>query len=214
MKLVNIGFIAFVLSHAANAESTASLRGLSGEEDRRELQTRIVGGTPAGPGEFPSYAIPSGDGELCGSVKIWDDILLSAGHCSGAFQGQDMFIGGNLINGNDARETIRASSELVHPAYNDRTTKHDFLLIKLAKSSTAPNVPWNTDSSEPQDGQGVTVIGFGVTTEDGDVSDVLRKVTVNIVDSNTCRSTYGSDLFEDVMLCASGDGKDSCQGDR
>jgi len=205
------GFIVFLLSISANADST-SLRGSSGEAGR-ELQAKIVGGTPADPNEFPSYAIPSGFG-LCGSVKIWDDILLSAGHCRGAFQGQDMYIGANSINGNDASETIRASSELVHPLYNDNTIQYDFLLVKLAEISSAPNVPWNTASSEPQDDQAVTVIGFGATSEGGNVSDELLKVTVNIVDSATCRSTYGNDLFEDVMLCASDDGKDSCQGDR
>lgn len=209
----SIGFTVFVLSHAANANPT-SLRGSLSEEDQRGLGLRIVGGSLAAQGEFPSYAVPSGDEGQCGSVKIWDDILLSAGHCRGAFQGQDMFIGGNLLSGGDAPETIRASSELVHPRYNDFTVQNDIMLIKLAEPSSAPNAPWNTASSEPQDGQAVTVIGFGATSEGGDVSDELLKVTVNIVDTDTCRQTYGNELFEDVMFCAYADNKDSCQGDR
>jgi len=47
---------------------------------------------------FSYAAVPKtdsfGDG-LCGSVKIWGDILLTAGHCIGAFTNKVVYIGGN-----------------------------------------------------------------------------------------------------------------------
>lgn len=62
-------------------------------------------------------------------------------------------------------------------------------------------------------GQPTTAIGFGRTSNGGSLSDVLLKVDVNIVSYQTCRIAYGDDIFNNVMVCAGGNGKDACQGD-
>ena len=183
----------------------------------RALPTRIVGGSLASDGEYPFYAVPETDrfaSGLCGSVKIWDDVLLSAAHCFGSFEGNDIFIGGNRRTGEDALETIRAVSELQHPSYNSNTNENDFLLIKLQQKGSAPKVPWNTNSAFPEDGRAVVVIGYGHTSDGGNVSDDLLEVTLNMVDDATCRDTYGDDLFDATMMCAYKNSADSCQGDR
>lgn len=181
------------------------------------LTPKIIGGTLASLGEYPYYAIPQtgvqGYG-LCGSVKIWDDILLSAGHCRGVFQGNNIFIGGTLRSGANAPETIRAVSELRHPNYKEATTEYDFLLVKLQQRSSAPSVPWNTDRNFPSNGAQVWTIGYGFTAENGPVSDNLRKVSLNIVDYASCFNVYGGDIFDNTMICAYKDNADSCLGDR
>jgi len=48
-----------------------------------------------------------------------------------------------------------------------------------------------------------------------EMSDILRKVSVQIVSDQNCQSAYGSQFFEESMICG-GDpagGKDSCVGD-
>jgi len=62
--------------------------------------------------------------------------------------------------------------------------------------------------------QAVTVIGYGRIEEDGDVSDVLLQVEVDIFDFDTCDGLYNK-IVDDIMLCAgtAEGGRDSCQGD-
>jgi len=123
---------------------------------------RIVGGKPAAPGEYPSYAIPKEGG--CGATLIHPDILISASHCAGAFSGQEIFIGGNLLTGLDADETVVATEERLHPNYDDWTTENDIMLIKLNKASTRPLAKWNTKPTVPADEETVTTIGYGQTS--------------------------------------------------
>ena len=212
-----------VLRHASttnnNADSGSTTTELRTEKDNvvRNLQValtpKIIGGTLASLGEYPYYAIPIGYA-LCGSVKIWDDILLSAGHCRGVFQGNNIIIGGTLRSGANAPETIRAVSELRHPNYNEDTTEYDYLLVKLQQRSSAPSIAWNTDRSVPSNGAQVSTIGYGFTQENGPISDNLRKVSLNVVSHSSCLNTYGGGIFDNTMICAYKDNADSCLGDR
>lgn len=108
--------MALCAPHLAAATGTQDRVAYDDQLDR--IEPRIVGGSLASEGEYPSYAIPRtgsyGDG-LCGSVKIWNDILLSAAHCAGTFVGNDMLIGGNQRSGSDALEVIPAVAERRHP---------------------------------------------------------------------------------------------------
>jgi secreted trypsin-like serine protease len=96
---------------------------------------KIVGGTPASAGEFPGYAIPD-DGDLCGAYLIKNNILLSAAHCAGAFQGHNVRIGGLTRTGPGATETIAAIEECIHPSYNDETIENDIMLVRLQTPSS------------------------------------------------------------------------------
>jgi len=219
MKLSYSAFLALIMASAHHADAAEqSLRGVEESTDgERDLMfQKIVGGNPANDGEYPSYVIPEtgtfGSG-LCGSVLIAPDIALSAAHCEGAFEGKNMYIGGNLRNGADAFETIRAVGERPHPLFNGFTLENDFLLIKLASASSAPIVPYNTDQFEPRNDDVVDIVGFGTTFQGGYVSNELLEVEVGIVDHDTCNSIYGGDIYESTMICAYKNNADSCQGD-
>ena len=183
------------------------------------LEPRIVGGSTAALGAYPSYAIPktAADGiGLCGSVKIWDDVLLTAAHCQGVFKGNTIYLGGNQRNGADALDTTVGQRELVHPDFSWDTLQNDFMLVKLRKRSTkSPNAPYNKKADKPTTNQWVTVIGFGLTEENGYLaSDRLQEVDIRVKDQATCRNSYGSEFYSSSMLCASLSNRDSCQGDR
>ena len=181
--------------------------------------TRIVGGTTAAQGAYPFFAIPKtsayGVG-LCGSVKIWDDVLLTAAHCQGSFAGKIIYIGGNRRDGSDALEVARGGTELVHPDFDFGTIQHDFMLVKLRQRTTkTPNAKYNRNTTYPTANQLATVIGFGVTAESGaPVSERLLEVDIKVKDTATCRAAYRSEFYPSSMLCASLRNKDSCQGDR
>ena len=205
-----------------NAETRIADSGLTATNEKEDLgrnlvetTPRIVGGTLASFGEYPYYAIPASlNNGLCGSVKIWDDILLSAGHCQGVFQGNNIIIGGTRLSGANAPETIRAVSELQHPNYDADTLENDFMLVKLQQKSSAPSIPWNTDRNLPSNGAQVWVIGYGYTSEEGNVSNELREVSLNIVDFSTCSDIYFGGIYDETMICAYKNNADSCLGDR
>lgn len=81
---------------------------------------RIVGGTTAEAGAYPTYAFTAG-AQLCGSTLIWYDVLLTAAHCDGAFL-DGVLIGGLMLDGSDGR-FIAVNEEYPHPDYNFDTGK-------------------------------------------------------------------------------------------
>lgn len=61
--------------------------------------------------------------------------------------------------------------------------------------------------------QGI-VAGWGLTTQDGTVSSVLREVAVPIITNAQCRATSYKSMIVSTMLCAgyvNNGGKDACQ---
>jgi trypsin len=150
------------------------------------------------------------------ATLIHDDLLLTAAHCQEVFSDAGaVYIGGVLLSGADAIDNIAVVSEHPHQNYDDFTLENDIMLVKLAEPSAVTPAVLNFDSNLPLDGQTVTPIGFGTTSEGGVSSDVLRKVDVNVVNFDTCDAFYGGDIFDEVMLCAGvpNGGRDSCQGD-
>ena len=56
--------------------------------------------------------------------------------------------------------------------------------------------------------------GWGLTQENGQVSDILREVTVPIITNKECRQTRYKTMITDNMICAGNvqkGGKDACQ---
>nr|CAH0113026.1 unnamed protein product [Daphnia galeata] len=125
-------------------------------------------------------------------------------------------------------EQIRAvSSILTHPGFDDITYEDDISLIFLAEpldlsvpSAKPITLPLPIAEFDPPAGFRVNVSGWGTTTSDGSVSDVLRSVEVPVIPDFDCDAAYGGDgvyiaVFPS-MMCA-GDTITSriayCQGD-
>ena len=185
-----------------------------------QIQPRIVGGAPAGIGDYPSYGIPV-TRNLCGATLVHPDIVISAAHCRGVFD-EGIRIGSNEITGSDGNgEVYEIERDLIHPDYSRYELNNDVMLIKLATISDIPYTIMNLNPSyTPTAGEAVRVIGFGATRDRGPSSPELLAVDLEIVDSDTCYSAYwqpffGSPIEPETMLCAGSPngGKDSCQGD-
>lgn len=184
--------------------------------DQRELvtvETRIYGGNQVQPGEYPYFTQWRGG---CGASLIHEDILLSAGHCNenGATQ---VIVGGyeNKVLGTRSvsRNIVKRN---LHPKYNDDTLEYDFVILKLnSPVTTLKPVNLNRNHGIPVDGEVLSVVGFGLT-ENGIIPQFLQETTVQAVNNAICNRQYineGGALNAAVMLCATGDGKDSCDGD-
>lgn len=189
-----------------------------GDLDIGNTTDKIVGGTTGTANEFPFMAVPKVQG-FCGASLIHEDILVTAAHCKGSFKGKTVFIGGLRRDGKDAKNKITAVEERTHPNSNPTSTTNvgdDIMIVKPKTKSTQQIAPWNTDNNTPIVDNSVRVIGWGSTSETGRASDVLRKVDLNVVDSEICRQTYSNiNTFFDAskVICAAAPGKDSCYGD-
>lgn len=172
----------------------------------------IVGGTEATPGRYPFQValVESSGGQYCGGSLVDEYWVLSAAHCKGI--GSKVQIGRHDLSENsEIYEEIDIEWETAHPYYNDYTMDNDFMMIKLANASTAETVTLDDGNQTLNDGDAVTVMGWGTTTYGGVVSDVLLEVEVDIVGASDCGNVYTP--MTDSMLCAASEGKDSCQGD-
>lgn len=174
---------------------------------------RIVGGSEVAYGTFPYYGIP--DRPSCGCTLIHEDILVSAAHCGGSFRRQDIHLGGIERNGNDAKETIRAVTELRHPDYDSQTLANDVMLIRLESPSSLPVATWNEQFRSVSSTDELFVIGYGDTTYEGSPSSKLLGVEVPFVDHAICdgRKGYNGEVIDEYMLCAGEEGADACQGE-
>mmetsp|Transcript_3655 Transcript_3655/g.8151 ORF Transcript_3655/g.8151 Transcript_3655/m.8151 type:complete len:362 (+) Transcript_3655:1182-2267(+) len=166
-----------------------------------------------GSNEYPFFVNWMG----CGGSLIHDDLVLSAAHCNVPFASKTVRIGVfNTDDQNDGEERNIVQA-IQHPDYNDNafTPTFDFVILKLDKPSTKQPIEVNKDTNRPGDGDELTVIGHGVTSEDGSPSSELLQVVVQAISHSTCVAQYGNEIREDVHMCAgvSGGGKDSCQGD-
>jgi trypsin len=185
--------------------------------DGSGIESRIVGGDQSAPGEFPYYVDLNG----CGGSLIAPDVVLTAAHC-GSFEGDTVIVGA-FRAGSTQNNAVSVSvvDEAMHPNYNDDTMVNDFLLLKLSEPVNIPGsnvvLSLNDQFSNPADGDDLTVLGLGKTSEGGSSPSILRDVEVQAIDTNICNqpAAYGGDVINTNMFCAgvNNGGKDSCQGD-
>jgi hypothetical protein len=176
--------------------------------------SRIVGGNDAQQGAYPSFV----QGNGCGGSLVWDDVVLTAAHCQGAFDGS-VLVGPYIQSSTSGgAENIGVERRVPHPSYDGSSQAYDFMLLKLENRVANPDLTptaVNSVGSNPANNDVLTVIGFGATSEGGYGSSLLQEVNVNYIDYETCDDLYDGDIVDSVMLCAGvpGGGKDSCQGD-
>lgn len=190
----------------------------------------VVGGSDAGPNEFPSVAEIGFGAFLCTGTLIDPTHVLSAGHCGSATGAVvaspvgwptpliDVRIGSNKSG---QGERVPVSSVTISPEYLGLTSRNDLSILTLSRASTkAPTqVAAGSERSIWDPGTLATIAGWGVTEEDGDLPDTLQKAQVPITTDAYCENAYpdddGWDFDPETMVCAGypQGGVDTCQGD-
>lgn len=158
------------------------------------------------------------EGHQCGGSLVAPDMVLTAGHCFGSFD--QIEIGKYEKNDiTDVSEQFVSDFEIVHPDYDEDTTRYDVMLVKLKGTCTlAKPVKINSDGNVPSNGSMLTVVGMGYNGN-WDLPDVFQETSVQYQVNDQCDDlidengiTLDGDLYPD-MLCAGYDGRDSCFGD-
>lgn len=185
----------------------------------------IVGGHDAAAGAYPNVAeITFGKSFLCTGTVIAPDWVLTAGHC-GSVTGAavaspagwpaaliDVRVGSNKAG---QGTLVPADRVVVEPAYL-ATSGHDVSLIHLSSAAPvgATKVAGDAEGALWAPGTSETIVGWGTTSEGGDLPDTLQEAQVPVTTDAYCGSAY-SDFEAATMVCAGfpQGGVDTCQGD-
>ena len=194
------------------------------------VQSRIVGGTPASPGEYPYQALleinfANGTGGRCGGALIAARFILTAAHCmsSSGSPADAIAVSLGATDVTTPPRNFHAVDLVVHPRYNgDPGGGFDAAVILLDKAADFEQLRLlrPADGAKWSGGVMATAIGWGATDDGKAASNQLLEVQVPMFSDASCASDFGavgaSSLFlSETMVCAGGKDKqkDSCQGD-
>jgi len=196
---------------------------------------RIVGGTEARPNSHPwIVSMQQYGSHFCGGslvrvseTKEMSDIVITAAHCvyDGVYRLEIAAGAHDLDNPSNTQQKVKVSYTSTqvkyHPAYNPTTTMNDIAIIKLDKPinfTDAIQPACLPEANEIVSSGDATVAGWGLTRENGDVSNILMQVGVPIINNRECAALYKPSritIDSNAMLCGGykQGGKDACQGD-
>jgi len=193
----------------------------------KRFSTRIVGGRPADPDEWPWLAAlvrrgGSGSGQYCGATLISNTHVLTAAHCLEPFSKEEILVKLGEYDfsqsGETGDETFSVTAMKLHENYNSVTYENDIAIIRLDRPATFSNSIWPIclpDASQEFTNTRAFVIGWGTIYFGGPVSNTLQEVNVRVWDNSQCANNYATldRQVTDTMLCAGETNRDSCQGD-
>jgi transmembrane serine protease 9 len=162
---------------------------------------------------------PPRSGHFCGGSFVAPDWVITAAHCAyGTAADKIQVLGGtnSLSKGGLLHFVDRV---VVHEKYDRDTQDYDVALLHLGSRFTGKTIPLLTTAEAGRlaaPGTLAIVAGWGLTDENGEVSNILRHVTVELVSRQICNgiASYSGSISE-LQVCAGfpQGGKDSCQGD-
>lgn len=180
---------------------------------------RIVGGQDANIADYPyQVSIMIDNQHACGGSILSATFILSAAHC---FVEESRPSHITIRVGSSQRTSggqIFAVKKInSHNSFNSDTFDYDCAVVELSRALTygvgVQPVRLPQSSTVIVNGQNGVATGWGLTTNDGDLANVLQVVTVPLITTATCQSNYYGSAISARMICAGAAGKDTCTGD-
>lgn len=179
----------------------------------------IIGGTEAEPGEFPFQValVRPGGSQFCGGTFISRSWVLTAAHCvRGGTDPASVKVLAGAHDKTTEGEVLDVSRILVHPAYVPSAFSSDIALLKLTDEYMYSRIELLTPDRIEMSAPGTvgTVIGWGLTSDGGLSSAVLKKLEAEIISNDECRTHLDTSVME-VTICAGklGSNESTCNGD-
>ncbi|XP_060523823.1 trypsin-1-like [Cylas formicarius] len=185
---------------------------------------RIVGGVETLINEYPwMVALLYNNRFFCGASLINNRYLLTAAHCVNGIN-KDRLTAVFLDHDRSNSFETTTFSRKIKTVYRHRSYggggafNNDIALLKLDEEVAMTGVMRPVclpPTGKSFTGHNGVAVGWGATSQHGQVSTKLREVTVPIMSNQDCRKTAYAARITDNMMCAGfPDGrKDSCQGD-
>ncbi|XP_071637590.1 chymotrypsin-2-like [Temnothorax longispinosus] len=190
----------------------------------RKIDTHIVGGRFAKPGEVPYQVslqrIRTGK-HRCGGVIIGQYYILTAAHCVDGEDVSTISANVGLIDLQEPHAVHLIESSYIHKNYNSTNSWiNDIALLKLQSpikySPLVSPVKLMLNQTIPV-GTEVVASGFGDLSYKGSKTIRLHVVDIKIADQDYCRNVWTNDSYNifDTQICANDPTikKGSCQGD-
>ncbi|XP_059608051.1 venom serine protease 34-like [Phlebotomus argentipes] len=195
---------------------------------RRNRPARIVGGSETGANEFPMVAalVERGDSKpYCGAVIISRSRALTVRHCvaNRTTDSFDMVVGEHYVASNSESVYAKIYTISEYACVNgceDRITKWDDVAMVKTTMEIFINygvgitcLPWRDYKEDPNEymNQKVEVAGWGFTQDNGQPSEVLQVVTLDVIYPEYCQKLYNN--LTSNNMCTQTPRKGTCDGD-
>ncbi|XP_040835651.1 chymotrypsin-like elastase family member 3B [Ochotona curzoniae] len=189
--------------------------------------SRVVNGVPVDPPHSKPWQVAllleqnGGLYFICGGSLIDRDWVLTAAHCVVDGGPYWVLLGRyNLSEPEPSDQVIPVGKVYVHPEYdnNNAAKGYDIALLKLYYSAvlTAEVQPGHLPPPGYILPHGTTccVTGWGYTSTNGPISDVLLKGLLPVIDYAHCSQwDYWGSTVKEIHVCAGEAGSSACSGD-
>lgn len=165
----------------------------------------------------------------CGATLIAREWVITAAHC---FEESSTLVSVRLgdlnlnqsINDGASPIDVPIREVILHSEYTTRPTTNDIALVRLRTPVTYTalirpicilNGAQRFRSNGFYENKRPFITGWGRSSFQGELSSILQEAQIDIVDNERCVSDYANfrAVIDHRVLCAGGDGKDSCRGD-
>ncbi|KAK2579335.1 hypothetical protein KPH14_008287 [Odynerus spinipes] len=185
--------------------------------------TRIVGGRPADPREWPWMValLRKDEVQYCGGVLITDRHVLTAAHCVAGFKPRDIRVRlgeYDFTTSDETRALDFSVTEIrVHRDFDPATFENDIAIIKIHRPTTFNSYIWPIclpPIDQTFENKTAIVTGWGTQYYDGPASTVLMEVAVPIWPQEKCVRSFTQRITSTTMCAGAYEGgRDACQGD-
>ncbi|KAI4496409.1 hypothetical protein M0804_000219 [Polistes exclamans] len=185
--------------------------------------TRLVGGRPADPREWPWMAalLRKDAVQYCGGVLITDRHILTAAHCVRNFKTRDIRVRlgeYDFTRTDETRELDFAVVEIrVHRDFDSTTYENDIAIIKIHRPTPFNSYIWPIclpPIDQTFENKTAFVTGWGSQYYGGPSSTVLMEVAVPIWPQEMCTRSFSQRVTRATMCAGAYEGgRDACQGD-
>lgn len=202
--------MAFVLCAASLvAPSSAS----AGNPVSTNIETRIVGGQPAG--SIPWYTALYSGGFYCGASVIDAHWVITAAHCVAGRNTVSGIVNPPTIDTTGPVWSASGANIIINPSYDGSTEVYDYALIHVTGTTFTSSIPYT--STNPPLYTTENIYGYGTISSGGSDPLVLQAAQVSDLagTSGSCGSYPPNEYLPTTMMCSGvvNGGVDTCQGD-
>jgi len=191
-----------------------------------QIESRIVGGKNAAPGDYPWMVALASKGhrslfqrQFCGATLVHPSWVVTAAHCVEDYRAAQIEVWVNLTYLDNTTDAVRrnVAAIYIHPAFAEDREENllndiAFLLLDEPVLDVTPiDYARSADTAVP--GHTVRALGWGATTKRGAFPTALLEADLAIRPISVARRRFRTKSLNRRHLAASASGKDTCQGD-